>query len=247
MSFPLGFDCLTGLRRPVTLGLLLILASAAMPGASSPALAATATLVVNGQTGVDSGNCVSAPCSTLQYALDQAATGDTIEIERSVMASDSTATGGAVIPTSIRSLSIVGIGVAPRLTGGLVTMTMGSTISVQPGQTVVISNLEVSFGVAQFGGGIYNGGNLTLDGVLVDDSVATPSTLLCNSTTNFCQGQAGGGGIYNAGSLSILRSAVVSDQVKDVLYTTAPPRGCSCSCRVGAYTTRAPCWWRSRP
>lgn len=225
MSFPLGFDCLTGLRRPVTLGLLLILASAAMPGASSPALAATATLVVNGQTGVDSGNCVSAPCSTLQYALDQAATGDTIEIERSVMASDSTATGGAVIPTSIRSLSIVGIGVAPRLTGGLVTMTMGSTISVQSGQTVVISNLEVSFGVAQFGGGIYNGGNLTLDGVLVDDSVATPSTLLCNSTTNFCQGQAGGGGIYNAGSLSILRSAVVSDQVKDVLYTTAPPAG----------------------
>jgi hypothetical protein len=227
LLFPLGFGRPIGFRIRATFGLLALLAATVAIGVAAPVQAATATLVVNGQTGTDSGNCVSTPCSTLQYALNQAETGDTIEVEGDVSASDSPTTGGAVIPTSISRLSIVGAGgyPVPRLLGGLGSTTFGSTLTVQPGQTVVISNLEVADGLAQFGGGIYNGGNLTLEGSLVDINAASPSTILCNNSTGFCQGVAEGGGIYNDGSLTVYRSAVLSNVARDFKYTSSPPGG----------------------
>ncbi|MGC8473592.1 MAG: hypothetical protein ACP5PW_04200, partial [Candidatus Dormibacteria bacterium] len=227
MSFPHDFGRRNSLRVPTTLGLLALLAAAAAAGTAAPALAATATLVVNGQAGSDTGNCVSAPCSTLQYALDQAATGDTIEIEGAVKASDSATFGGAVIPTSISTLSIVGVGGAypPQLSGGLTAGEMGSTVTVQSGETVAISNLEIADGVAQKGGGIYNTGNLTLDNVVVNSNSAAPITLICSQVTKYCQGLGAGGGIYNEGSLTLWRSAVVGNVVGNSFITSAPPAG----------------------
>ncbi|MBN9622245.1 MAG: hypothetical protein J0H06_04710, partial [Actinobacteria bacterium] len=46
-----------------------------------PAFAGAAqTLKVNGSTGLDTGNCVGAPCATIAYAIGQASAGDTIQI-----------------------------------------------------------------------------------------------------------------------------------------------------------------------
>lgn len=214
--------------RPVgVLGAAAILGLLLASGAAVPVWAAPTVLLVSGATGTDAGTCTSAPCATLAYALTEAASGDTIEIEGSVKASDSNTTGGAVVPASIRSLNIVGVSgpTPPQLMGGLVGLTLGSTLSVQSGQTVVISNLEILDGVAQFGGGINNQGNLTLDRVAVDSNVATPSTLLCATSTTSCQGFGQGGGIYNDGSLTLSRSSVTENDVEDVLVTAAGPGG----------------------
>ena len=196
-------------------------------GAAFPVRAAPTVLLVSGATGTDAGSCTSAPCATLGYALTQAASGDTIEIEGSVNASDSNTTGGAVVPASIRSLNIVGVSgpIPPQLMGGLLGMTLGSTLSVQAGQTVVISNLAILDGLAQFGGGINNQGNLTLDRVAVDSNVATPSTLLCTTSTTSCQGFGQGGGIYNDGTLTLSRSSVTENDAADYLVTAAGPGG----------------------
>jgi hypothetical protein len=59
--------------------LALVLALAAL--LAVPAFAGAAqTLKVNGSTGLDTGNCVGAPCATIAYAIGQASAGDTIQI-----------------------------------------------------------------------------------------------------------------------------------------------------------------------
>lgn len=67
----------TGIRGAGCCALVMICLSAAL--GVSTAAAIPATLHV-GPGGADSGNCMAAPCATIQYAVDQAVAGDTVEV-----------------------------------------------------------------------------------------------------------------------------------------------------------------------
>ncbi|MEX1995451.1 MAG: right-handed parallel beta-helix repeat-containing protein [Candidatus Saccharimonadales bacterium] len=64
----------------ITLALLLVLGSLPASLLFSQPVYAASTLQVNGAAGVDSGDCISTACATINYAIGQATAGDTINI-----------------------------------------------------------------------------------------------------------------------------------------------------------------------
>jgi hypothetical protein len=97
--------------------------------------------------------------------------------------------------------------------------------------TVAISDLTITNGNADVGGGIYNQSTLTLDGVVVNSNTSiagqgggiynsanlslTASTITDNLALAEHDDDAFGGGIFNLGTLSALNSVISANEVND--------------------------------
>ncbi len=111
-------------------------------------------------------------------------------------------------------ITIVGAGPADSIVEGSVIRNDPSVdwriFGVAPGNTVTLRDLTIRHGVCEvqtgftgFGGGIRNGGTMTLDNVLVADNNVR---ILGVSTTKGSESQ--GGGISNNGTMTILNSTI---------------------------------------
>ena len=150
----------------------------------SPALfAATITVTTTADTGAGS----------LRQAVMMARAGDTIVF--------SSATDGQ----SVQLMSVINIRKNLTITGNgrKVTMLDGNAMSrafsVLDGATVMISDLMIKNGRETIGGGlrVRAGATLTLDGVQVDNCVATGA-----------RSNLGGGAVYNQGTLYVMNSVL---------------------------------------
>lgn len=173
------------------LPLLLTLASTALAGT---------TWYVNGVTGSDINNCLSATaaCKTIGHAISLAATGDTIKV------------APATYPENLNigiSLKITGSGGRPVIDGGGVNTVV--TIS-SAAANVTLSGLRIQNGSSSSGmGGVSNVGELTLN----SSSVASNSGVgISNGGTMVVTGSAVtlniGLGIMNGGTLTVNHSII---------------------------------------
>jgi hypothetical protein len=184
---------------------------------ASTAMAST-TWYVNGVSGSDSNNCMSAQtaCKTIGHAISLAASGD------SIMVAAATYTEHLSISLS---LNVIGSGASTTIIDGVgvdtvVTISSGTahvTLSkftirhgladytgagVDNAGTLIINNSVISGNVAQskpprpsMGGGVYNQGTLTVNNSIVMGNSANTS----------------GGGIFNTGGMSINRSTITKN------------------------------------
>lgn len=134
---------------------------------------------------------------SLRDAIATAASGDTVDFSLSYPATITVSTALTIDSAGAKSLTITGPGAS------LLTVSGGDAVPVfviQPlgglggPMTATISGLTIRRGSSLLGGGIFNGGTLTLSNCTVTD----------NSVDNQL-----GGGIFNIGTL-ILRSSTVS-------------------------------------
>src|SRR3974390_231848 len=148
------------------------------------ALAALASLTVSGSLAVldvapagasPAGITVHCPTDDLQAAINSAATGSTLLVT-------GTCTGTFNIN---KDLTLSGPAI---LDGGGIS----ATLNVMAG-TVVLNNLTIQdgAGIDTFGGGLWNSGNLTLNGSTVQNNTGS-----------------GVGGVFNEGQLTLNHSAV---------------------------------------
>ena len=156
---------------------------------ASTAMAGT-TWYVNGVNGSDTNNCLSATaaCKTIGHAISLALSGDSIKVAPATYAEN--------LSISI-SLKVIGSGASTTIIdgGGVSTVvTIASTSA-----NVMLSNVTLQHGYAQYGAGIYNSGTLTLTSAMVTANGASAS------------GQAMGGGIYNIGVLTINNSTIAGN------------------------------------
>jgi hypothetical protein len=173
---------------------------------------ATTTWYVNGVSGSDSNNCLSATsaCKTIGHTISLAASGD------SIMVAAATYTENLTIGFSLK---IVGSGATTTIIdgGGAGTVVTISNSSAN----VTLSKLTIRNGYdSHNGGGISNSGTLTL----------VSSTVSGNHASIFCilNCAAGGGGISNIGTMTIINST---------LSTNSAVAGCRSkpSCKSGAF------------
>ena len=211
------------LRRTAASFAGLVIACSAMVTLATPVSAQSSTLLVNGTTGRDQGNCTQTACLTLPYALSQAASGDTIEITGTVNTWNSATPNGAVIPSGITDITITGYNNASGfgvLTGGASSngeVGHGSVLTVNDNQQVTLEHLELTDGTASKGGGLANTGNVILNHDLVVGNYAVaPTAQVAGSTATYV---AEGAGIYNDGSMTIDNTAIVSNIIPALLFT----------------------------
>lgn len=208
--------------------LLITLLLAAMAAALAPAAAAT-TWYVNGVTGSDSNNCMfsTTACKTVGHAIFLTASGDSILVAAATYAENLSIGKSLNIIGSGASTTIIDGGrvgsVVSIFNAGtnvrLSKLTIQNGLGVKGGGIVnptgarlTISNCIISrngaFGTinsAGLGGGIYNGGTLTV----------STSTLSFNSATGkqkeFPHGY--GGAIWNSGTATIGYSTLSGNSV----------------------------------
>lgn len=137
---------------------------------------------------------VHCPADSLADAINGAAAGSTLLV-------DGTCTGNFYID---KDLTLSGPAI---LDGGGIPTTFGATLNVAAG-TVVLNDLTIQDGVGIFGlgGGLWNGGNLTLNGSIVTNNTAAFAggvfndgqlTLNGSSVSHNTATTYGGGGIFN--------------------------------------------------
>jgi hypothetical protein len=156
---------------------------------ASTAMAST-TWYVNGVSGSDSNNCMSAQtaCKTIGHAISLASSGD------SVMIAAATYTENLVIRVNLK---LIGSGATKTIIdgGGIYRVI---TI-VDTAANVTLSKVTIRNGVEAFGGGIISSSSGTL--------TVTNSTISGNSAAN-SYSNAFGGAIYNSGTLTINNSTL---------------------------------------
>jgi hypothetical protein len=165
----------------------------------APAAALASTWYVNGVSGSDANNCLSATtaCKTIEHAISGAASGDSIRV--------AAATYSESLTINI-SLAILGSGANTTfIDGGARTrvVTIPNTAA-----HVTLSNLTIRHGQATVGAGINNSGTLTLTNSTVSGNSAP---IPCRRMFVICElrfGTAAGGGIYNSGVLTISNSII---------------------------------------
>jgi hypothetical protein len=156
------------------------------------AAVASATWYVNGVTGSDSNNCTSSQtaCRTIGHAISRAASGDFIMVAASTYNEN---------PTISISLEVIGSGAATAIIDGGGT---GTVVTISSASAhVTLSGLTIRNGSALNGGGISNGGILTLVSSNVSGNTA-------GCSTNYCY--AFGGGIYNNGGTVTINNSTIS-------------------------------------
>jgi hypothetical protein len=157
---------------------------------SSPASAST--WYVNGVSGSDSNNCMSATtaCKTIGHAISLASSGD------SIMVAAATYTENLVIGFSLR---MIGSGARTTIIDGGHTGTVVAISSISA--VVNLSNLTIRNGSMHIsGGGISNSGTLTINNCTITGNLAfggNPPTF--------------GGGIANGGRVTINNSAITGN------------------------------------
>lgn len=158
-----------------------------------PATVVAATTLFVSPTGSDSNPCTSTlPCKTIGHTLSIAAPGDVIRL----------AVGSYLENLSItKNIVIKGASLGDTfISGG----GAGRVVSVSPGATVTLSELNIQNGhlTAAQGAGIANGGTLTLKNVIV----------AFNTSTGGATFNDNGGGIWNAGNLTVVSSYIFGNQ-----------------------------------
>lgn len=172
------------------------------------------TLRINKATGtVGTGNPCPAPRSSAVYSTIQAAiacaqNGDTLEI--------AAGTYNEVVLVN-KNLTINGASAATSIinAGGA-----GNTLTVANGIAVKLTNLTITGGNANFGGGVFtNAGNIEIRNSVIKDNIATTAgggiftragtITLINSTLSNNQPAGEGGGIFTrAGTVTIQNSTI---------------------------------------
>ena len=187
---------LTGFFLPASSLLLLLPTSA---------LAQPIMWYVNGVNGNDSNNCQTAEtaCKTIVHAISLALSGD------SIIVAPATYTENLSISVSLR---ILGAGANTTIIDG---GAKASVVNISQGN-VTLYGITIRNGAARYGGGISNGGNLSVIASTISGNKATFRFCLHNQTCT-----ALGGGIYNSNSLTIGSSAVVGNSVEGL-----PSSGC---------------------
>jgi hypothetical protein len=189
--------------------------------AAMPTVLASTTWYVNGMSGSDSNNCMSAQtaCKRIGHAISLAASGDSITVGAATYAENLTIGF---------SLGIVGSGASTTVIdgGGKNTVVTIPNTSAR----VTLSKVAIRNGLAASGGGIYNSGALTIShsiliangahahggGGIYNKGALTIKncTLTRNSASNLTIfSGASGGGIYNAGTLTINNSILSNNSM----------------------------------
>jgi hypothetical protein len=164
---------------------------------SSVAWAST-TWYVNGVSGSDSNNCLSAltACKTIRHAVSLAVSGDSIRVAAATYEESLTISASLRIVGFNANTTIIDGGGAHRV------------VSISTGAAVTLSNLTVRNGSARNGGGIYNSGTLTVLDTIISGNLAT---IPCTPPVCIVGGTAAGGGIYNRGTLTINKSTLTGN------------------------------------
>jgi predicted outer membrane repeat protein len=182
--------------------------------AAVPTALASTTWYVNGVSGSDSNNCMSAltACKTIGHAISLASSGD------SIIVAPTTYTENLTIGFS---LSVIGFGASSTIIdgGGANTVVTISNSNAH----VTLSKLTIRNGHAQFGGGIYNLGMLTLSHSIIGG----------NHAFTYCPKgcRVAGGGIYSGGTLTINNSTISGNSA--VFTGCLPFTSCSASASGG--------------
>ena len=164
-----------------------------------PTALASTTWYVNGVSGRDSNNCLSATtaCKTIRHAIALALSGD------SIIVAPATYTENLTIG---KSLTVVGSGASTTvIDGGAVNSV--ATIS-NTSVHVTLSKVTIRNGHARFyGGGIYKVGTLQ-----ITDSIVTANFAGAIRCYEFCA--AWGGGIYNyAGATMVISKSTIANNL----------------------------------
>jgi hypothetical protein len=162
---------------------------------TSSVLAST-TWYVNGMSGSDSNNCLSATtaCKTIGHAISLAASGDTIRT--------AAATYTEHLTLGI-SLKLIGSSASTTIIDGG-TPSGGSVIAILNGSDLAVSNLTIRNGRAQWGGGITR--------VEASGGLSITSSIITGNGATGCRGAgAAGGGVANVGTLTITNSTITGN------------------------------------
>jgi len=176
---------------------------------AATALAST-TWYVNGVTGSDTNNCLSATaaCKTIGHAISLAASGDSIKIAAGTYFEHLTINISVKLLGASASTSIIDGG------GGT-----GTVVTTSSGTNVTLSGVTITHGSAVLGGGIANHGTLLL----------VRSTVSRNRAGTYCGKHklcfSAGGGIYNIGLLTITNSTIADNKAS---------AGCAEPCNASA-------------
>jgi len=156
---------------------------------------ATTTWYVNGVSGSDTNNCLSAstPCNTIGNAISLASSGD------SIIVAGGTYTENLTIAFDLKVSGSAGKTI---IDGGR----HGTVVTVStPTAHVNLANVTITNGFAASGGGIANHGILTVNHSIVQGNIAShPARCVLG-----CHGR--GGGIYNDGRLIVNNSTVTGN------------------------------------
>ncbi len=146
-------------------------------------------------TGLDTNSCstTGSPCKTINGAIGKAATGDTIKVAVGTY----TGTGTEVVLIS-KSVSLSGGWNASFTTQSGTSTIDGQNahVGVSAASTVTLDRFTIENGQGDFGGGIYNSGNVT---------ITVSSSLIQNNSVTYS-----GGGIYNnnSGTLTLNNTTI---------------------------------------
>jgi hypothetical protein len=177
--------------------------------ASTTALASN-TWYVNGVNGSNNNNCKSpqTACKTIGHAISLASSGD------SIMVAAATYTENLKINLSMK---VIGSGAVTTIIdgGGKGTVVTISNASAH----VALSMVSIFNGRALQGGGIANGGTLTMNNTTVSGSgirgiatfgggILNGGTLTMSNSTISGNVSSNGGGIFNSGTLTISNSTI---------------------------------------
>jgi hypothetical protein len=170
-----------------------------------PTALASTTWYVDGVTGNDGNTCQTpqTACKTIGHAISLAASGDSIIVEAATYAENLTIG---------LSLNVIGSGANTTIIDG---GAKASVVNISQGN-VTLYGITIRNGAARYGGGISNGGNLSVIASTISGNKATIRFCL---HSQICT--AAGGGIYNSNSLTIASSAVVGNSVEGL-----PSSGC---------------------
>jgi len=151
-------------------------------------LASATTWYVNGVSGNDNNNCLSATtaCKTIGHAISLAASGD------SIIVAAATYTENLTIGVSLK---ILGSGATTTIIDG---GGVGTVVTTRA--NVILSRMTIRHGFAYIGGGIFNYGVLTVNNSIVAGNNAFASGGFIPMPK--------GGGIYNRGTMTIKNSTV---------------------------------------
>jgi Zn-dependent metalloprotease len=173
-------------------------------------------------TGNDSSSCSApaSPCLTINGAIGKAGAGDTIKVAAGMYQGN-----GTDVVTASKNITLSG--------GWISAFTSQSGFSTIDGQNlrrgilvnnpliVIIENLRILDGNSQYGGGISNGGTLTINKSIISnnsgggiyhwgDSLTINDSTIINNTSNFS-----GGGIHSSGTLALNNSTVSGNSAVD--------------------------------
>lgn len=198
-----------GRYAATALGAGVVLAFGAFAPAAAQAAAPT-TLYVS-QGGDDTGTCPSgSPCATVSYALTQAASGATIEVSGTI--DDHPVISHPVTITTWPG----GPAVSPAVLDGTAN---GHVVTVGLGVSgVTLDDLTIENGYSDYGGGIDNGGTLTLTDSTVSGNAGdyagiynTSAMTIIDSTiakNSGAESAGDGGGIANVGTMIVIASTI---------------------------------------